>query len=990
MRSFVVAIAWAFLVLGCSDSTGGPVRGSGAACSGADCIKAGAGGAEEGGADSGCSSGGECERAGASGTAGESGAAESGAAGESGAGAMTSATIPSLGAAVHVYYDAQEIPHIQCKTTADCLAVQGYLQARDRLFPMDYFRHAARATLAELIGVAGLEQDVQLRTLFVTRAGHRLEQDLALALDAQTKALLTAFVKGINAYLKVLRAEPDRLPGEYAGLAVPISAADIVDWTLEDTLAIMRLQQFQLSDGVSLESAYAQFGAVYGPGGPLEDLGKLNAWIRAAAPVNERAHPLSVGPLSPIAPAGAGPGAEKTVPAAASAMPARLSTWQRPLASVRARFAALREMLRPAGAAVGSNNWVVSAAKSQTHVAMVANDPHLGLQYPPLFHLSVLTSAAASDNLNLAGGTFPGLPGALIGRGAHVGWGVTVVGYDVTDLYLEQFLPQASCASQAPCVSFNGAPRSVLTIPQTFLVRVGPGHSGLVNANSIGLPQALPAAVVVVPQHGPLIQAPDSAGHAVSVRWTGHEGNTQDLKAMFGLNTAADVAAAVGALSDYAIGAQNFLLADDQGHIAFDPHAWVPVRKFADVTLKGAGVLPPWFPLPGDGSAEWGDGVADCAAATAAPVPAACWIASELLPHGKDPARGYFFTANGDPSGVSDDNDPLAHPPYLSLDWDDPTGFRAKRIEERLEQALSNKGSVSLEDMTSLQADHVSRPGMALSEYAAALPTSASDPPSLVAAKAVLTNWATNGWDCPSGLLDNDPLAGAVDSSPRVVQNTSGCFFFHQFLRTLLHAIFSDDLGVAGLPVDDLQATRALFLLLLEADTTAGMAGSTFCHDVNASGSLVTAHTCAEQVNLALAAAYDALTAAQGAASHWVWGRVHTVQPVSLASQLTSNYSPGPFARAGGAFTVDVGTPSLSRLEPDFAFGTGSSVRHVSLMDPKNPVVKMQLPGPERDAPFSSADPALLEQWLGNRYFDFAFGDQIADATVASQTFEPE
>jgi len=942
---------------------------------GDDCTKGGAG---EGG-ESGCAGGG-CEQGGASGEGGTSAAGAAGASdGGTGGAVLTGTTIPDLVDTVTVLYDAQDIPHIQCQSKADCFAVQGYVQARDRFFPMDYLRHAARGKLAELVGVAGLEQDVQLRTLFVTRAGHRLEQDLVVAMDPQTKSLLEAFVGGINAYLKTMRDDTESLPGEYAALPIPIVAKDISEWTLEDSLAIMRLQQFQLSDGVSLESAYAQFGAVYGPGAPLEDLGKLNAWIRAAAPINERAHPLSSGPILPVAKA-----------AAKLVTPGGLSQWQAPLASIRARFKTLREKLRPAGAAVGSNNWVVSATKSNTHVAMVANDPHLGLQYPPLFHLSVLTSAKDADNLNLAGGTLPGLPGALIGRGAHVGWGVTVVGYDVTDLYLEQFLPQQMCPTQAPCVSFGGNARSVLLVPQTFLVRVGPGQSGLVNANSLNLPEPLPAAVVVIPQHGPLIQAPDSAGRAVSVRWTGHEGNSQDLKAILGLNTAVDVDDAVNALTDYATGAQNFVLADDRGHIAFDPHALVPVRTFADVSLRGTNVIPPWFPLPGDGSAEWGDGVADCAAATTTPLPDTCWIANDLLPHGKDPARGYFFTANGDPSGVSDDNNPLAHPPYLSLDWDDPTGFRAKRIEDRIEQALNDRGSLSLDDMTSIQSDHVSRPGMALSEYIAALPTSASDSTKLVAAKSLLTEWATNGWDCPSGLQGSDPSSSPVDATPSVAKNAAGCLFFHQFLRTLISNVFHDDLSVAKLDVDDLQATRALFLLLLEPDSGDAMAGAMFCNDVDASGVLTAAHTCADQVNIALVSAYDALTTAHGASSDWVWGRVHTVQPVSLAALPIPNYAPGPFARAGGAFTVDVGTPSLSRSDADFAFTSAANVRHISVMDAANPVVKMQLPGPERDAPYSSAHTTLLEQWLSNQYFDFAFGDQIAGTALATETFISE
>jgi penicillin amidase len=882
---------------------------------------------------------------------------------------LTGVKVPGLKAPVTVQYDAEDIPHIQCANTADCLAVQGYVHARDRLFPMDFLRHTARSRLSELIGPAGLAQDVQLRTLLTTRSGHRLEDDLSVAMDAATKVLVSAYVRGINAYLTELRAAPSQLPGEYAELPYPITPADIADWTLEDTVALIRLQQFQLSEDVTEESAFATFAAVYGPGGALEDLGKLNAWVRAAPPTTESAHTLS-------------PAAARSV---VSPRPAALSKWARVLEPVRARLQTLSQSLRPLASEVGSNNWVVAASKSASHAALVANDPHIGLRYPPLFHLSVLTSSKASDNLNLAGGIFPGLPGALVGRGAHVGWGVSTAGYDVTDLYLEQFLPQGNCPSAAPCVLFNGAPTAVLVVPQTFMVRVGAGSAGLVDAQTLSLPTPPPPVVVVVPQHGPLVQAPDDDGHAVSARWSGHEGNTNDLKAVLGLGTAADVDAAVSALADFSTGAQNFVLADDEGHIAYDAHALIPVRRFADVRLKGADVLPPWFPLPGDGSAEWGDGVSNCAAATATPVPASCWLDADSLPHGKDPANGYFFTANNDPTGASDDNNPLAHPPYLSFNWDDSTNFRAKRIQDLLEQAISKRGVVSVADSEAIQSDHVSRPGMALTEYVAALPTHTNDSESLVAAKAVLASWASTGWDCPSGLLDSDPETSAVDTAAGVRESSSGCFFFHAFLRTLITNVFSDDFAVIGQGVDNINAMRTILLLLLDAETTDGAAGATFCNDVDANGAVVAEHTCAEQADAALVAAYDGMVDELGDSSHWLWGRAHTITPISFSPFATASYSPGPFARPGGAFTLDVGTPLLSGSGLDFAYRSGANVRHISVMDPAAPVVKMQLPGPERDAPATTEAPNLLGEWLQNTYFDMAFGDQIDAAAVSTQ-----
>ena len=892
--------------------------------------------------------------------------------------APAAVSIPNLTAAVTVQYDAQDIPHIQCAQAIDCLAVQGYLQARDRLFPMDLLRHAGRGKLAELIGLDGLAQDVQLRTVFTTRAGHRLEDDLTAALDAQTAALMAAYVGGVNAYLAELRASHGKLPGEYAQLPFAITAADIADWTAQDTLAIARLQQFQLSETIEPETAMGKVALAWSTA-PLLDPGKINAWIRAASPPTERAHTLSDQ---------ASPAAGRT----ASIRPSKaMSRWAGVLAKAASAAHDLRERLRPDGVAVGSNNWVISAAKSATGMAMVANDPHLALQYPPLFHLSVMTSSNAADNLNLAGGAFPGIPGALVGRGAHVGWGVTVVGYDVTDLYLEQFLPPPgtvgaplTCPTALPCVLYKGAPTNVIVAPQTYMVRTA---GGLVSAATIA-GVTVPAAVVVVPQHGPVIQAPDGTGKAVSVRWTGQEGNTQDVKAIFGLNTAASVDAAIEALKGFSTGAQNFVLADDQGNIAYDPHALVPVRDFADASKTAANLLkPPWFPLPGDGTAEWGDPTV-CATATATPVPATCWIPDADLPQGTNPTKGYFFTANADPTAGlqqrTDDNNPLAHPPYLSFNWDDSTGFRATRIEQMIEAAIAAHGKVTLEDMQAIQADHVSRPGMVFTQIIAPIPVDGS-PPEFAAAKAVLAQWATNGWDCPSGLTGSDPQASPAATDATVLQNSAGCFLFHAFLRVLIHNVFADDLALAGQPVDGLAAIKAMIYML---DPTTPAGDTKFCDDVSPIAKTVST-SCLAQVGKALVQAYDTIAAQFGAdPSKWLWGRVHTIQPVSLLALVTTNYSPGPYARPGGAFTVDVGSPEMSGIGLDFPYRAGGNVRHISLMDPAKPVIKMQLPGPERDGQTQFGGPDLLGQWVRNQYFDFAIGDQINDMAVSSQTFK--
>jgi penicillin amidase len=881
---------------------------------------------------------------------------------------LTEGTIPGLSAPVTVTWDAQEIPHIKCAQAKDCFAVQGYVQAHDRLYSMDFLRHVSRGRLAEMIGVAGLSQDVQLRTLFITRDGKALASALVEATDPSTKAMLDAFTAGINAYITGLKTTSGTSPlgGEYAQLPYRLTANDLDAWTDEDTWAIARLNQFQLSESIEAEVANGRFYQAYRTSAP----DKVAAWIRAAAPTTERAHTLAANQLA-FAPA-----------AAPAPMPKHsMTAWGGVLATTYASMSQLRDALRPANTDVGSNNWVVAGTKSATGAAMVANDPHLGLQYPPLFHLATLTSSNPDDHLNLAGGAFPGLPGALVGRGAHVGWGVTVVGYDVTDVYLEQLAPCATSPAGL-CAQTTAGPVPMLPVPQTFQVRTA---GGVVDATTLTLPTAQrpPAVVLINPKHGPVISLDPTTGAATTVRWTGQEGTTQDLRAFLGLDVATDVDNAMDALKYYATGAQNFVLADDQGNIAYDPHALVPVRRFANPAVVGANVKPPWFPLPGDGTAEWGDGASDCAAVNAAQI-AACWIADTALPQGKNPAKGYFFTANSDPTatGVTDDNNPLAHQPYLSFAWDDSSGFRATRIDELLAGKLAGTGKVSLADMQAIQADHVSRPGKAFVTVIKTLPV--DNDASVSAARAVLDAWETNGYDCPSGLLGSDPVQSAVDTTPAVVANSAGCFLFHTFLRHLASNVFADDLGAIGQSYGALDAIKAMLYMLVERGPT-DTAGSSFCNDAGGAQ-----HTCGAQVLTALGEAYREIAAEYGSdPSKWTWGRVHTMQPVPLLALITTDYSPGPYARPGGAFTVDVGTPSVAASGLAFPYSSGSNVRHISVMA-STPIVKMQLPGPERDVPALIEGSDLLGGYALNQYFDFAFGDQSDAVAVSTQTFKAQ
>src|SRR5205823_12504021 len=196
------------------------------------------------------------------------------------------AVIPTLTADVNVTYDQFDIPHVFCAVPADCFAVQGYLQAQDRLFQMDLFRRTAEGRLAELVGAVEAAQDQQFLTLFITRDLKRIEDQLVAALSTEIATDVNAYSAGVNAYLAFLAAHPTLMPQEYAQLPGVVTPGDIPPWSPQDTLAIGRLQQFQLSETIEKETGYGLFALTYGPGGAHADAGRFGAYVLAAQPVN--------------------------------------------------------------------------------------------------------------------------------------------------------------------------------------------------------------------------------------------------------------------------------------------------------------------------------------------------------------------------------------------------------------------------------------------------------------------------------------------------------------------------------------------------------------------------------------------------------------------------------------------------------------------------------------------------------------------------------
>ena len=129
----------------------------------------------------------------------------------------TPTVAPGLIANGQISIDAEGVPTVVAQNDLDMAFLQGYIHARDRFFQMDFSRRGASGTVAELVGSAGLANDVQIRTLGLRRAAWesyaKASQDM--------REFLQAYANGVNHWIRTTPA----LPPEYGALELTRAAA---------------------------------------------------------------------------------------------------------------------------------------------------------------------------------------------------------------------------------------------------------------------------------------------------------------------------------------------------------------------------------------------------------------------------------------------------------------------------------------------------------------------------------------------------------------------------------------------------------------------------------------------------------------------------------------------------------------------------------------------------------------------------------------------
>jgi penicillin G amidase len=514
--------------------------------------------------------------------------------------------VSGLSASVTVIRDSIGIPHIYAGNLDDLFFAQGWVHAQDRLWQMDMYHRTFSGRLAEIMGADYVAHDRLMRLL-----QHRgpWDDDEFTSYHPEGRRIFEAFARGVNAYIA-----QGKLPVEYT-----LTGLQPLPWSAETSL--LRAQTaLPLGDAraeLSLARNVSRFG--------VEE-------------ANRRANPSPFRVLQ--APEGVDLDAiDESVVASLDGL--RTGTVRPPLLPIYQRMldALPSDHRGPQENSPGSNNWVVSGRLTDTGLPYVANDPHRTVSNPSIRYI-VHLSAPGWD---VIGATEAPLPGVMIGHNGRLGWGLTIVGTDQSDVYVETLNP-----ANLVEVRYRDAWEALRVVVDT--IRVRDGEPVIVDQH--------------YSRHGPVFHVDSVRNVAYAMKSTMHLPGAAGYLGALRYHALADCREFLDAQVYYLAPTENMVCGDVDGNIAWQASAASPKR-------------PNWhgrLPVPGTGAYEWDDLRTD-------------------LPRELNPERGWIATANHDihPDGYD--------PPLFFKSGP------ARARYDRLVEVLATGSLFALEDMRTLQLD---------------------------------------------------------------------------------------------------------------------------------------------------------------------------------------------------------------------------------------------------------------------------------------------
>ncbi len=577
---------------------------------------------------------------------------------------------------VQIYRDGYGIPHIYATSHHDLFFSQGYVHAQDRFWQMDFWRHMGGGRLAELVGKPMLETDKFLRTLGWERVAL---QELEM-LNPEEMAVLDAYSAGVNAYLSETTGTDLSL--EYLFLGVLNAEYEPPPWTPLNSLTWGKAMAWDLRGNLDSEIDRAKL---------LKSLPRNQ--LEFIYPPYPADHPLIV-PDTSFEEENNEQGYDLTEPDYSYLTESILLEVIRSTEKLQSYGADLDQITGGGFEGIGSNSWVVHGDLTDTGKPYLVNDPHLGSQMPSIWYEVGLHCQEKTEEcqLDVAGFSFAGVPGIVIGHNDHIAWGLTNVGPDVMDLYIEKTKPDHPTQYLTP----DGWVEMELVVE---VIQIA-GNDPIEHQ-------------VYLTSHGPIIGSEydlDDFDHrtglaipenyALALKWTALEPSCV-FCAMWEINLAKNWEEFRLAAADFVVPSQNLIYADIDGNIGYQMPGNIPIR------VDGHDGM---LPVPGwNGDYDWQG-----------------YIPFEELPHSFNPSLGYIVTANNAVVGPG-------YPYLISEEWN--RGFRAQRIVDMLEEAPK---PINIATLKAMQGDNFDLIAPVL--VPEILKLNFSDP-ELRAAQAILLEW---------------------------------------------------------------------------------------------------------------------------------------------------------------------------------------------------------------------------------------------------------
>jgi penicillin amidase len=413
--------------------------------------------------------------------------------------------IEGLSDKVTVHYDENLVPHIFAQNDTDLYKAQGYITAKHRLWQMEFQTHASAGRLSEIIGEKALDYDRMQR-----RKGMGFGAESALTKmqeeDPEIIAFIEAYNQGVNSYIESLSQKD--YPVEYKLLGYKPEP-----WTIKKTAYLLMYMTDMLCGRESdLEYTNAlrllgkeRFDLLYPDFFDVNDpiIPKETDWSYIDTPITET--PQSELPLDSIA-----------------------------------------ETMEKPDPDNGSNNWAISGENSYSGKAILANDPHLGLNLPSIWFVMQL----ATPKHNAYGATLPGALGVVSGFNTDIAWGETNATRDVKDWYKIEFKDDSRTQYQ-----YDNAWKNTTVRVEEIKIK---GKETYIDS-------------VIYTHHGPVSYDHTFKGNGqkegYAMKWIGHIGGNNQ-RTLVDLNTSKNYDDYLKALQHWVAPAQNFVFASTSGDIA--------------------------------------------------------------------------------------------------------------------------------------------------------------------------------------------------------------------------------------------------------------------------------------------------------------------------------------------------------------------------------------------------------------------------------------